>query len=165
MTRGPSKDITVCEETVVAELLGRRPLGRFEVARRCANGAPAVIKNAPFLDDGSPMPTLYWLVEPTVRAEVSRIESRGGVRQAEAEVDPDALAQAHHAYAAARDALLEGHHVGPVPSGGVGGTRRGVKCLHAHLAFWLVGGADPVGDWVSVRIPGLLEPMGLDRPR
>ncbi|MGH9028715.1 MAG: DUF501 domain-containing protein, partial [Acidimicrobiales bacterium] len=37
-------------------------------------------------------------------------------------------------------------------SGGVGGTRRGVKCLHAHLAWWLAGGDDPVGRWVAQRI-------------
>jgi hypothetical protein len=42
--------------------------------------------------------------------------------------------------------------VGPRPSGGVGGTRHGVKCLHAHLAWWLVDGADPVGAWVAQRL-------------
>ncbi len=40
----------------------------------------------------------------------------------------------------------------PRPTGGVGGTRRGVKCLHAHLAWWLVGGDDPVGRWVADRL-------------
>jgi hypothetical protein len=42
-------------------------------------------------------------------------------------------------------------HEGPAPSGGVGGTRRGVKCLHAHLAAGLVD-PDPVGDWVLERL-------------
>jgi hypothetical protein len=44
---------------------------------------------------------------------------------------------------------------GPRPHGGVGGTRNGVKCLHAHVAWWLAGGDDPVGRWVSdqVEIP------------
>jgi hypothetical protein len=31
----------------------------------------------------------------------------------------------------------------------VGGTRRGVKCLHAHYAYSLAGGDDPVGRWVE----------------
>ncbi|MSZ61286.1 MAG: DUF501 domain-containing protein, partial [Actinobacteria bacterium] len=31
----------------------------------------------------------------------------------------------------------------------VGGTRRGVKCLHAHFAHWLAGGDDAVGAWVA----------------
>ncbi len=38
---------------------------------------------------------------------------------------------------------------GPRPSGGVGGTHTGVKCLHAHYAFHLAGGDDPVGRWVE----------------
>src|SRR5205807_5618023 len=36
--------------------------------------------------------------------------------------------------------------------GGVGGASRGVKCLHAHYAYHLAGGADPVGAWVAGRL-------------
>ena len=32
-----------------------------------------------------------------------------------------------------------------VPSGGIGGTSGGVKCLHAHLAEYLVLGRSPAG--------------------
>ena len=60
------------------------------------------------------------------------------MRRLERAVDPYALAAAHDAYAARRDALLDGR-AGPAPSGGVGGTRHGVKCLHAHLANHLCG--------------------------
>jgi hypothetical protein len=45
-------------------------------------------------------------------------------------------------------------HVGPRPSGGVGGTRVGVKCLHAHYAWYLAGGDDPVGRWVAAHLGG-----------
>ena len=41
---------------------------------------------------------------------------------------------------------------GPRPTGGVGGTRRGVKCLHAHYAWYLAGGDDPVGRWVAEQL-------------
>ncbi|NND75004.1 MAG: DUF501 domain-containing protein, partial [Ilumatobacter sp.] len=51
------------------------------------------------------------------------------------------------AYARERDDALPSDHAGPRPSGGVGGTRQGVKCLHAHLANLLAGAADPVGRW------------------
>jgi exopolyphosphatase/guanosine-5'-triphosphate,3'-diphosphate pyrophosphatase len=34
----------------------------------------------------------------------------------------------------------------------VGGTRRGVKCLHAHYAWHLAGGQDPVGRWVAQQL-------------
>ena len=35
----------------------------------------------------------------------------------------------------------------------MGGTRLGVKCLHAHYAWFLAGGDDPVGAWVHVHLP------------
>jgi hypothetical protein len=136
----------------VAELLGRQPAGAFEVVVRTDDGRPAVIANAPFLHDGTPMPTRYWLVDPILRDEVSRLESTGGVRQAEEAVASAGIEAAHAAYAEERDALIDPDHRGPRPSGGVGGTRRGVKCLHAHLAFWLTGADDPVGAWTAQRI-------------
>jgi uncharacterized protein len=136
----------------VAALLGRPPSGEFEVVVRAEDGAPAVIADAPFLYDGTPMPTRYWLVDAHLREEVSRLESRGGVRQAEAEVDADRLAAAHALYAAERDALIDPGHRGPRPAGGVGGTRQGVKCLHAHLAWWLTGADDPIGQWTAEQI-------------
>ena len=145
---GPAPD----DAAVVAELLGRTPSGAFEVAVRDADGRPAVIANAPFLDDGTPMPTRYWLCDPFLRDAVSRLESTGGVREAEAAVPAERIAAAHAAYAAERDALIDPGHTGPRPSGGVGGTRAGVKCLHAHLAWWLTGADDPVGEWTARRI-------------
>lgn len=138
----------------VTALLGRPPHGAFEVVVRDEAGDPVVIRNAPFLDDGTPMPTRYWLVGPAVSAAVARLEAAGGVRRAEAAVDPDALAAAHRRYAAERDAAIPADHQGPRPSGGVGGTRTGVKCLHAHYAWFLAGGDDPVGRWVHEQLTG-----------
>ena len=137
---------------LVADLLGREPRGSFDVAVRAADGTPVVIRNAPLLDDGTPMPTRYWLVDEDLRAAIGRLEAAGGVRQAEAAVDPDALAAAHRTYAVERDAALPAGHTGPAPFGGVGGTRRGVKCLHAHYAWHLAGGDDPVGQWVETQL-------------
>ncbi|MDP8992169.1 MAG: DUF501 domain-containing protein, partial [Actinomycetota bacterium] len=99
-----------------------------------------------------PMPTLYWLVGAEQRKLVARLEAEGGVRAAEAAVDPEELAAAHVRYAAERDAELPPGHVGPRPAGGVGGTRQGVKCLHAHYAWFLAGGNDPVGRWVGEQL-------------
>jgi hypothetical protein len=113
---------------------------------------PVVIRNAPLLDDGTPMPTRYWLVGRTARDAVSRLEADAGVRRAEAEVDRDLLAAAHARYAAERDAALPAEPTGPRPTGGVGGTREGVKCLHAHYAWYLAGGDDPVGRWVAEQL-------------
>jgi hypothetical protein len=143
------------DRSTVARLLGREPSGQFEVAVRTPEGAPIVIRNAPFMDDGTPMPTRYWLVDQKLHEAVSRVESTGGVRRAEAETDPELLAMSHAAYAAERDAAIPPDHEGPRPHGGVGGTRRGVKCLHAHLAWYLAGGDDPVGRWTAEQL-GLL---------
>jgi len=137
---------------VVAGLLGREPQGAFEVVVRDDAGAPVVILNSPLLDDNTPMPTRYWLVGRTERDLVSRLESTGGVKAAEAAVDPVALEAAHAEYEASRDSAMPAGHRGPRPTGGVGGTRRGVKCLHAHLAWFLAGGADPVGRWTCEQL-------------
>ena len=144
--------MTESDVAAVAALLGRPPQGGFEVVVRRPDGGPMVIRNDPFLDDGTPLPTLYWLVDDDTRRAVSRLEAAGGVRQAEAAVDPGELAAAHSRYAAERDAAIPPDHVGPRPSGGVGGTRKGVKCLHAHYAWFLAGGDDPIGRWGAERL-------------
>lgn len=149
MTAGGPGDLEAVEA-----LLGRRVQGRFEVVVRHADGSPVVLRNAPLLDDGTPMPTRYWLVGEPERTQVSRLEAAGGVRAAEAEIDPVELASAHGRYGAERDAALPADHTGPRPTGGVGGTRLGVKCLHAHYAWHLAGGDDPVGRWVAERLEG-----------
>jgi uncharacterized protein len=136
----------------VARLLGRDPGGAFTVVVRGADGGPVVIANEPFLRDGTPMPTRYWLVDPELRVLVGRVEAAGGVREAERQVDGAALVEGHRRYGAERDALIPEGWAGPRPSGGVGGTRQGVKCLHAHLAWWLAGGDDVVGAWVADRL-------------
>ncbi|HEU4842372.1 MAG TPA: DUF501 domain-containing protein, partial [Ilumatobacteraceae bacterium] len=140
----------------VRALLGREPRGAFDVVVRGEDGDPVVIRNAPLLDDGTPMPTRYWLVGPREVLAVSRLEAAGGVQQAEAEVAPAAVADAHARYAAERDADVPADAT-VAPSGGVGGTRQGVKCLHAHYAWFLAGGDDPVGRWVAARLAERLD--------
>jgi len=145
----------------VAELLGRPPMGEFEVVVRGPGGAPVVLRNEPLLPDGTPMPTRYWLCDPGLRSAIGTLESSGGVRRAEAEVAPEAVAATHAAAARERDAALPAGHTGPAPSGGVGGTRQGVKCLHAHYANWLAGADDPVGEWTHAELVSLeLLPTG-----
>lgn len=137
------------DHSQVAELLGRVPQSEFEVVVRDPHGLPVVLRNAPFLHDGTPMPTLYWLAGRDANRAIGRLEADGGVRRAEAEIDAHLIAAVHARYAAEREALIPPRHEGPRPSGGVGGTREGVKCLHAHYAYHLAGGDDPVGRWVA----------------
>ena len=144
--------VTESDLAALTLLLGRAPRGAFEIVVRDAAGDPVVIRNSPLLDDGTPMPTRFWLVDPVLSTRVARIESAGGVRAAEAAVDAEELQRAHDRYAAERDAAIPADHAGPRPHGGVGGTRRGVKCLHAHYAWHLAGGDDPVGRWVAAAL-------------
>jgi len=143
----------------VARLLGKWPMGAFVVVVRDVEGGPVVIRNAPLLHDGTPMPTRFWLVGAVERVVVSRLESEGGVSRAEAAVPADELEAAHRRAAAEREAAIPKDWNGPRPSGGVGGTRVGVKCLHCHYAAFLAETGDPVGRWVAeelARAPGRL---------
>jgi uncharacterized protein len=125
----------------------------FTVLLRCAAGHPLVIRNFPRDADGNPFPTLYWLTCPEHVKAVSTLESHGWIARlnADAETDPDLramLERAHESYARERGRLFAGAE----RDGGVGGAARGVKCLHAHYAYYLAGGDDPVGRWVSERL-------------
>jgi hypothetical protein len=139
---GPQEDLDH-----IRGVLGREPRGAWTVVARDAQGRPSVIENPPILPDGTPMPTRYWLVDPDLLRRVGTLEAAGGVARAEAEIGLDRMAEVHARFEAARDALIPEGHTGPRPSGGVGGTRIGVKCLHAHVAHLLAGGDDPVGRW------------------
>ncbi len=108
----PASDADVA---VLTQLLGRPPRADFDVVVRGTDGHPLVIRNAPLLDDGTPMPTRFWLVDPDLTVRISRLESTGGVRAAERVVDRDELLAAHAEYARERDAHLAAGHAGPRP--------------------------------------------------
>lgn len=149
-------DATSADIALIEELLGRPLGGRCAVVVRRANGQPVVIENEPHLRDGTPMPTLYWLIDPDLNEQVSRLESEGGVHRFEATIDPDDIQRAHDDYRRRREAATV-RRDGPQPSGGVGGTRQGLKCLHAHLANYLAGNDDVVGGVVAdaISLPAL----------
>jgi exopolyphosphatase / guanosine-5'-triphosphate,3'-diphosphate pyrophosphatase len=112
-----------------------------------------VIRDHPVDRQGKPFPTLYWLSCPTAVSVVSRLESAGWIRRLAAKAESDrsfgeGLEAAHREYAQLRGEAVAGAE----EWGGVGGARAGVKCLHAHYANYLAGGADPVGAWVAGRI-------------
>ena len=146
----PNRELRSSDIEAVREQLGRDPTTPFTVVARCSGGHPLVIRNAPRDAAGAPFPTTYWLTCPDAVRAVARLEAAGAIaRFNEQERSDPAFAQAllaaHRAYAEDRATDL------PVSleDGGVGGTRRGVKCLHAHYAFHLAGGVDPVGAWVA----------------
>lgn len=120
----------------------------LEIAYRCPNGEPGVVKTAPRLPDGTPFPTLYYLTHPALTAAASRLESEGVMREMSARLreDPNVAAayrRAHQSYLAERDAI---EPLGTDFSGG--GMPERVKCLHVLIAHALAKGrgVNPFGD-------------------
>jgi hypothetical protein len=156
------RDASPGDLAAIEENLGRPLSGRCAVVVRRLDGRPVVIENEPHLRDGTPMPTLFWLVDAELHDAVSRLEGRGGVHRFEELVDEEALRKTHEEYAARRRRATV-RTDGAQASGGVGGTRVGVKCLHAHLANFLVGASDPVGELVAHEVD--LPELTLEDPR
>lgn len=156
------------DREVIEAQIGRPMRADSTVVARCHLGLPVVVRVPPHLEDGTPFPTLFWLTCPQAATRIGRLEGAGGVKRMErkAEVDTafgEALEAAHLAYATERDSSLV-ETSGPMPSGGVGGARAGVKCLHAHFAHTAAGGENPVGELVASWIGPLdcVEPCVVD---
>jgi hypothetical protein len=123
------------DRALVERQLGRPPRAFRRVVVRCPFGRPAVTEQNAYDDAGEPFPTTFWLTCPYLVAQVSRLEAAGGVERwtrAVAE-DPqlaDSLERAH----------VDQRDLRPQLDLGVGGARpgaRGLKCLHAHVAYAL----------------------------
>jgi hypothetical protein len=159
------------DREVLALQIGRPLRAASKVLRRCSLGLPIVAEVPPILDTGEPFPTRYWLTCPLTHRRIARIEGKGGVRAAQAKVAAhpelsEALEAAHARYA--RGTALSGERTAGTalsgertagtalsgertagmqhrPSGGVGGSSGGVKCLHAHYADFAAGNDNPIG--------------------
>lgn len=132
----------------VARQLGREPRGVLQIAYRCPNGEPGVVKTAPKLPGGTPFPTLYYLTHPVLTAAASRLESTGMMREMAERLrrEPELAAgyrRAHESYLAERDAI---EPLGTTVS--AGGMPDRVKCLHVLIAHSLAKGrgTNPLGD-------------------
>ncbi len=155
---------------VVALQIGRPPRSDSRVISVCHLGLPVVVQTPPILDDGTPFPTRYWLSCPLAVKRISRIEAEGGVKKMDARAERDAafsarLKTAHLRYADQRDSDLPAT-ARYRPSGGVAGSHRGVKCLHAHFADHRAGNDNPVGEWAAPQVQPLdcVEPCVLILP-
>lgn len=153
------------DRRVVASQINRAPRSVVEVVARCHLGLPTVTKVPPHLDDGTPFPTTYWLTCPLATRRIGRLEAAGGVKSAEQRVLTDSTyGAAFHAamarYEEERNQLIVSGSARHMPSGGVGGSHRGVKCLHAHYADHAAGNMNPVGAEASE----LVEPLDCAAP-
>ena len=147
------RELREADLIAVREQLGREPTTPFVVVARCTGGHPLVIRNAPRTPEGTPFPTTHWLTCPQAVKAVSRVESDGWIARLNDRMSVDAAFREAVDAAHAEAAADRGHDLPEAGGwGGVGGTRRGLKCLHAHYANHLAGGDDAVGRWVAERI-------------
>ncbi|MDD7384041.1 MAG: DUF501 domain-containing protein [Actinomycetaceae bacterium] len=131
------------DERIVTAQLGRRPRGFVGVGARCVCGAPLVTITAPRLPDGTPFPTLFYLTQPWLVKEMSRLESTGVMAQFTRDLgSDDELAlnhrSAHMDYVARRALLGDVPEISGVSAGGMPDR---VKCLHALAAYALSAGS------------------------
>lgn len=125
------------DREAVARQLGRKPRP-FRVAARCPFGMPSVVEN----ERDRNMPTSFWITCNTLDAAIARIESTGGVREAQEAIGANAVEGTHAAHKAAY-----GTRVAGVREGGY------VKCLHAFTALHLAGAIpNPVAEWTLQRL-------------
>ena len=148
------------DRRVVEAQLDRPPRSPVVAEARCHFGLPIVIDVPPLLDDGTPFPTTHYLTCPLATLRISRLESEGGVRAADADIasDPHLATEWQHAmdrYREQRDARLPDGYGGPRPSGGIAGSAWGVKCLHAQYADTAAGNENPIGTGVAASIEPL----------
>jgi hypothetical protein len=135
------------DATIVAAQVGREPREPWRVAARCVHGRPSVILTPPELACGTP----FWLTCPWLVDEIGRVESDGGVARSAAHLaaDPELasrMKRADASYRSLRASLVPGDD--PCASVGIAGMRDPLKtkCLHAHVAAFLGGIDDPVGE-------------------
>ena len=129
-----SKDLNA-----VARQLGRRPMP-FRVAARCPFGLPSVIEN----ERTREMPTSFWVTCPCLVAAISRVESTGGVREAQEAVGKARIEEIHDEHRS-----RYGTRVAGVRDEAAGS----VKCLHAFTALHASGAIpNPIAEWTLGRI-------------
>jgi hypothetical protein len=101
-----------------------------------------VVTTSPRLPDGTPFPTLYYLTDPRLTAEASRLEVAHVMNWMTDRLNTDLelradYQRAHDYYLAKRNALAD---LGTDFSGG--GMPDRVKCLHVLIAYALAEGPD-----------------------
>jgi len=142
------------------------------VAVWCPHGRPAVVSTRPYLEDGTPFPTGFYLTCPSACSRVAALEAAGGVRRLRQRVAEEpglrtALLRLDDVCRAQRQTLLPpGQKVeeqvdgGRVLERGVGGAAdpTTLTCLHALTAALLAALSEVAGTIETWR--SLLADMG-----
>ncbi len=161
---------------VAERQLGRPPEGMLNTSARCSYGAPAALLCSPVVARGTkgagdsgkspaePFPTLYWLTCPYLKERVGRLEGGQAFLDIRRMIAEDASFESRFKEASEDYKRLRRKLYGELPSelraslgerairsllsSGPGGVKdyRNIKCLHIHLANFISGMDDPVGE-------------------
>jgi len=146
---------------IIAKQLDRNVENVLSVERYCSFGFPVVILSYP-VRNGKPFPTIHYLTCPHLVKEVSKLEEQGYVKKYERLIEDNIrffsrLEQAHKDVIKKRMSLLkpeDSEWDAVLASSGTGGIRnwKTLKCLHLHLADYLAGIDNPIGELVYNQI-------------
>lgn len=162
------------DSEVAERQLGRAPEGMIKASARCSYGVPTALLCSPIVarpgrkakseSQAEPFPTLFWLTCPYMKERVGRLEGGQAFLDIRRRIAEDAvfetrLKQASDDYRRLRRKLYEDlpgelkASVGEkatqdLLASGPGGVKdyRNIKCLHIHLANFISGMDDPVGE-------------------
>jgi hypothetical protein len=150
----------------VSGLLGRKATGTKKVVCRNKMGQPAVIEVDPLIK-GRPFPTIYWLICPILKKELSHLEKNGLIQKIEQDYVQEntefaaSLKKGHENYRDKRVKLFEkhGHQWSDLAENkqevlkesGIGGIRNfsHIKCLHLHYAHHLAEKNNVIGTLID----------------
>ena len=156
-------------KNLIEKQIGRKPEGMKEVSKYCPFGYPAVIKVYPFFNNRV-FPTTYWLTCPYLNKNISRLEDLNWIDKLQEQVNSSdelkkQLEKAHKNYAKQRMNMLDKEIVKKIKNisydifftlkeSGVGGIKdkKGIKCLHTHVADYLVNQLNPVGEIIFNKV-------------
>ena len=145
--------------STISKQIGREPRGDIKVGCRCVYGHPTVIITPPVID-GVVFPTTYWLSCPDLVKKVSQLEDLGFISQFKEKLVSDndwqeRLEASTIAQITMRRQIDKSYSCNP--RRGIAGVvdMAIIKCLHAHLADYLVSGINPIGREVSKMVAEL----------
>ncbi|MFN2340700.1 MAG: DUF501 domain-containing protein [Halanaerobium sp.] len=158
------------DQQIIELQLDRKINNYLETASYCPFGFPAVVTVNPFVNNIA-APTIYWLSCPYLSYQADRLEADSGLivelgdRYKNDQAFRRLMNQAHRKYAASRKDILSAEQLQKAKNisedlyntlieSGVGGIKEkeGIKCLHTHLADFLVDQFNPVGEIVFNKI-------------
>ncbi|MBF0498961.1 MAG: DUF501 domain-containing protein [Candidatus Riflebacteria bacterium] len=160
---------TQTERLTVERLLGRSPRVPFEIATRCPDGTPQVLRANPVVWEDNrwkPFPTFLWLICPRLKKLVSQLEGEHEITVMQKRLQEDKIFQmrfiegqrslAERRLQLARELVPEGLEASVervLRETNIAGSRHifGVKCLHAHVAQFIAFGSNPIGEEILNR--------------